>query len=612
MKTLTRDGWSAAPRGATIALLLILVAGLLIYAACLFKNISYPLMWADESMTAMGAERVLHFGYPKVHDGRNVFYDLRAADPTLGIDKPTDAYIGGAGWTQYYFAAPFALLARLSSDDYVKTAILRIPFALAGLAGLLVLLWTGARALPTRLGRLALAATFIVLELPSITLMLHLREVRYYSLQLLMSAVALGLFAAYHIYGAVRFRTYAAAVVCLLPLLFLTFSPAAAAFYVAIFLYLAGEWFVSKVVGRKGESVSDRHSTREELVSFIPVLASLVLVSPLLWFFRTLYISRSLEEFYHFTLSAYWEHVEVVWGYFARYDVFVFAVAAKLLLAFFWRKARTDAGMRPALRLSLLLSVFFVAQALLVGKVPNPMFTRYFIPLQPVLVLVLTLDLAVIVRAALGMDGWRRQWGIAMAAILLIGSIGWAFYQNRLLIKGRLYEVTHQYRGVLDYIIPYLQERYPHPERLLIATNYEETSYGYYLGCRTTVGFLPENLPQDLMERPDCIIYRSYWAQLTDPRPFDYLYRWSRYEAVRFPVYDYGVNNIPETVHWTPVWGWQPVAEPTLRAFRIEELTQPWELQLQHYFGTATTWIPQYQATIYLRQDASAHKAAAQ
>jgi hypothetical protein len=39
----------------------------------LFKNISYPLFWADESMAVMGGVRVLEYGYPKVHDGKNVF-----------------------------------------------------------------------------------------------------------------------------------------------------------------------------------------------------------------------------------------------------------------------------------------------------------------------------------------------------------------------------------------------------------------------------------------------------------------------------------------------------------------------------------------------------------
>ncbi len=47
---------------------IILVLLVLILAVSLFKNISYPLFWADESMTVMGGVRVMEYGYPKVHD----------------------------------------------------------------------------------------------------------------------------------------------------------------------------------------------------------------------------------------------------------------------------------------------------------------------------------------------------------------------------------------------------------------------------------------------------------------------------------------------------------------------------------------------------------------
>jgi hypothetical protein len=595
-------------RGLTVLLSVILAIGVLIFAVGLFKHISYPLMWADESMTAVGAERVLDYGYPKVHDGRNVFYDLRHSDMTLGIDKKTDAYIGGAGWGHYYFAAPFVALSKFASDMYLKTAMLRIPFALAGCAGLLLLLWTGVRPLERRLDRLAVAVLFVVLELPSVTLMLHMREVRYYSLQLLLTAIALGAFAAYHLYSTISFRVYAAAVVCLVPLLFLTFSPAAAAFYLTIFLYLAGEWLIAKGKGqKKSVSAPDQHGLRTHLLSFLPMLASLALVAPLAWFFRTLYISRKLEEFYGFTFTTYLEHVGVVWGYFVRYEVIAFALAAKVLLALFWRRVRNDAGARPALKLSLLLTIFFIAQALLVGKVPNPMFTRYFIMLQPLLALAFALDLMVLARLASGMERWRKTAGTTMVTLLLVGSIGWAFSQNRLLIKGRLYEITHQYEGVLDFVIPFLQERYAHPERLIIATNYEETSYIYYLDCRVIVGFLTPNLDRDLSERPDCIIFRTFWSRLTDTEIYNNFISRGAFGRVRFPVYDNGVNNIPETVHWTPRYGWTQVGEVTLRAFRREDWTPPWGWRLlQHYFGTVTSDIPEYQVTIYLRREDAA------
>lgn len=564
-------------RGLTVLLSVMLAIGLLIYAVFLFKHISYPLMWADESMTAVGAQRVLDYGYPKVHDGRNVFYDLRHDDMTLGIDKKTDAYIGGAGWGHYYFTAPFVALSQFVSDLYLKTAMLRIPFALAGLAGLLLLLWTGTRSLERRLDRLAVALLFVALEFPCVTLMLHLREVRYYSLQLLLTSVALSAFAAHHLFHTIRYRVYAVAVVCLVPLLFLTFSPASLAFCVTVCLYLGGEWACSTI--KQGRE--NRSSALARLKPLYPVLASLVLVAPLAWFFRTLYISRKLEEFYHYSLATYLENVYIVWGYFAQFDIIVFAVAAKLLLLLFRRNLRGDAALHPALKLSLLLSVYFVVHALLIGKIPNRLFTRYFITLQPVLVLTFALDLLILARLALGRNVRRRTASAAVVTMLLAGSIGWAYSQNWELIRGRLYEISHQYKGVLDFVIPFIRERYERPDKLVIATNYEESSYIYYLGSRVIVGFLNPDFRPDLLEQPDCIVYRRFWVNFTSRSIFDGFLRRDAYEMVRFPVFDYGFNNIPETVHWTPERGWNT---------RL------------HLFGTVIADDPRALATVFIRR----------
>jgi hypothetical protein len=572
-------------RGLTLLLSVLLAAGLILYAVCLFKNISYPLMWADESMTAVGAERVLAYGYPKVHDGRNIFYDLRHTDLTLGIDKNTDAYIGGAGWGHYYFAAPFALLARLTSDIYLKTAILRVPFALAGFAGLLLLLWTGTRSLATRQSRLALAVLFVVLELPCVTLMLHMREVRYYSLQLLLTSVALSLFAAWHFRSSISYRTYAVSLFCLVPLLFLTFSPASVAICITLFLYLAGEWVLSSVREGRTNRSARLPDMRSLFRALSPLFASLVLVAPMVWFFRTLYMSRKLEEFYNYSFTTYLEHLGVVWGYFERYEIIIFAIAAKLILAPFWRKVRSDAGLHPALKLSLLLSIYFVAQTLLIGKIPNELFSRYFITLQPVLVLSFALDLSILARLALGTNGRLRLAGTAVVALLAIGSTAWVFSYNRHLIKGHFYEISHRYQGVLDFVIPYIQKRFEHPDQLVIAANYEETSYIYYLDCRVIFGFLELNLKQDLLTRPDCMIFRSFWYRFTDKSIYDFNLRRDAYEMVNFPVFDYGFNNFPETVHWTPRWGWE---------------------RIMHSFKTDLVDDPIKQATLFVRRNDAA------
>ena len=576
-----------AYRFVTFLLSVILITAFILYFACLFKHISYPLMWADESMTAVGAERVLEYGYPKVHDGRNVFYDLKHTDLTLGIDKNTDAYIGGAGWAQYYFTAPFVVLSRLASDLYLKTATLRVPFALAGFTGMLLLLWTAIRPFERRLCRLTVAILFVVLEFPSVTLMLHLREVRYYSLQLFLTAVALNVFAAYHLHASIRYRVYAVVVIALIPLLFLTFSPASLAFCMTVCLYLAGEWVVSSITARNESASSSRHSVSCLFKAVSPVLASLVLVAPLAWFFRTLYISARLEEFYGFSLATYFEHFSVVVGYFARYDILLPAIAAKLLLALFWRRVRTTTALLSAFRLSLLFSAYFITHALIISKIPNSHFSRYFITLQPILVLTFAIDLLILTRLSLEMDVRRRAACTAVVAALVAGSAGWAFSQNWQLIRGRLYEVSHQYQGVLDFVIPCIREHFEHPDRLVIATNYEETSYIFYLDCKVIVGALNPDFRPDRLEQPDCIVYRKFWADTTDDNVFDELLSRGTYESMRFPIMDHGFNNIPETVHWTPETGWG--------------------MNL-HFFSTAYAIDPAKQATLYIHRNAAAER----
>ena len=107
----------------------------LIYGLNLFKHISYPLLWQDEAETAVFAERILKFGYPKIHDEKNAPYGF--FNKELATKESTDAYIP-SGWGQYYFAVPGVFFAKYFGDLYDKTALIRIPFAVAGVLGVLV------------------------------------------------------------------------------------------------------------------------------------------------------------------------------------------------------------------------------------------------------------------------------------------------------------------------------------------------------------------------------------------------------------------------------------------------------------------------------------------
>jgi hypothetical protein len=113
---------------------------------------------------------------PEGPDGKNTLYSLWQPwrDAGIGIDEATDAYTGSP-WLQYYVGALGVALGAGSADLYTRSALVRLPFALLGCAGLAWLFWTLRPAFgPTRVRRLAFAALYALL-LASSVLLLHLR-----------------------------------------------------------------------------------------------------------------------------------------------------------------------------------------------------------------------------------------------------------------------------------------------------------------------------------------------------------------------------------------------------------------------------------------------------
>ena len=105
--------------------------------------------------------------------------------------------------------------------------------------------------------------------------------------------------------------------------------------------------------------------------------------------------------------------------------------------------------------------------------------------------------------------------------------------------------MSHQYKGPLDYLIPFIKDTYGDTEKLVIATNYEETSFMYYLESKVIIGYVGNNLEEDTQMAPDIIIFRKGWRNLS-PRIFIDFFMRHRYQRVSFPVVDYKMNNIPE------------------------------------------------------------------
>jgi hypothetical protein len=171
----------------------------------------------------------------------------------------------------------------------------------------------------------------------------------------------------------------------------------------------------------------------------------------------------------------------------------------------------------------------------------------------------------------------RRRAARALAAGLALLTLGMRIPSFGEL-RGRLAELQTPVRGPLDFVIPYLLASTPKPQELIVATNYEELAFMYYLGARTLVGYSLNNLRADRELLPDVVVPRRRWrGSLRALAPF---LRRGEWEEVRFPVRDVHFNQIP-ALSRSPF-----VSDP-------------------HRFETPATDDPEAQLVIYWRRDSS-------
>jgi hypothetical protein len=95
-------------------------------------------------------------------------------------------------------------------------------------------------------------------------------------------------------------------------------------------------------------------------------------------------------------------------------------------------------------------------------------------------------------------------------------------------------------------MIPWIQEHFPASEKLVIAANYEETSFMYYLDAKVIVGYVLNNLPREVGIQPDIIYFNSLWNSPFNLRQLEDYKKSAEYEEVHFPIRLYRVNNVPE------------------------------------------------------------------
>lgn len=512
-----------------------------IFAISLFKNIAYPLLWNDEASTAMFGRRVLQYGYPKVHDDKNSLYLWSDQNHDIGTRSKGDVYIA-EGWTQYYLAALGDSLANQSNDIYAKTAMLRIPFAVAGFLGTIIFGLTIGLFF-NKNKKWALAA-FFIFELFSISLILHLREVRYYSLVILFASIIFNAYIRYVILKTLKYKHYLWVISLFIVLLFHTHYPIAAAFMLAL-----GIHGLILALSRCEKKLSI--FMREFFRLTLPLFISLIFIIPSLIYFKTFITANALTTEYAVGFGVYVRNVVLALSFFAKFEFLCLAIFLKILRALLLRNNKNDkiTNNEILIKASNFLTLFFCVYILVIAR-SLYMFERYIITLQPVLVCIILLDILLCWRMfhrIFVAGSYDRRTMLKMFLVLILMATGLNLIPQIKSIKGHLYEITHQYKGPLDFAIPYIQEKYSDPSKIIIATNYEENSYMYYLNSKTIVGYVGNNLAEDRKLQPDVIVFRKY-------RNFDQDYvdvfstflDTGKYQKINFPIFDYPYNNIPE------------------------------------------------------------------
>ena len=514
----------------------VLLLSVALFSTMLFKHLSYPLLWQDEGETAMYATRIVQTGVPKVHGERNVVYEF-GSNLAQGVKERFDVYIGTT-WGHFYFAVPGVLWAERADDLYQRTFRLRLPFALAGALGVALLALAVAPAFGGQPGRAGwFAALYFALSAASVSLILHLREVRYYPLFVLLAAAILHLHLRRAIFRSVGPLHYTLVMTVLLLVLFNVF-------------YSAWFAFVALLGVERGfaawRAQRDSVATRPALFSLVPLVLSALLVAPLLIFYETLQVAAVFSEAFDLGPETYASNLRWVGEHLLRHEYLGIALATRLGVivadaALRRRGLRTPPG--PDRRVAAFLFYFLVGYALI--GCGNPLlYERYFVVLSPIVTALFLLDAFALAESApfLVRPDQTRAARVVVSLVLvaIVAATGWL---RRDEIAGRLQEITHPVQGPLDVAIPYLLERYPDPAALVIATNYEAHPLMYYLGSHVIVGTSLNNIVADRRLAPDVVFPRRWWKRgMAELRAF---LEEGSFELERFQTPDLPYNHNP-------------------------------------------------------------------
>ena len=297
--------------------------------------------------------------------------------------------------------------------------------------------------------------------------------------------------------------------------------------------------------------IADR--IKRTLYTIIPVGISAILVFPFLLYFETFDIAKKASEHYKFTADLFWKHITDITNALFKHEIFYSLIILLMVLIgfYFFIRKNKNKGTPFEARLEnvlVLMSIFFVLYIIMVARIPF-VWMRYFVVLQPLMVILILISAFLLfeyIRNSISSQNQKRYNSVFFVVLVLIGWYGFNKKEGHL--GDYYYQLTHQYKGPLDEYIPYIMTKYSETDTLVLATNYEELSYMYYLNCKVILGYNYgfRTLTEDSLKRydPDILIFRKKWGQ--DPRAYNYYIQQGKFERTSFPTVDWPVNNIAD------------------------------------------------------------------
>jgi len=496
-----------------------------VFATAQFAHLGAPLLWQDEAETAMFGRRILETGLPTVHGEEGVVYGM-SVPMVHAVDPASGAYTGSL-WGQYYLAAAAVALSGLATDLHVRTSLVRLPFAAIGSLGL-VLLWLAyRRTFEAGRPRVAMACAYWLGLAASVSLLLHLREVRYYAPMVL--GVAVLVFIQRQWTGPVR----SIATAISLFLLFNVFYPAAVA--VALWIGLERGLPLLRAEGRTPEAL------RAAVLDAAALAAAALALAPIVAWFRMVPLSELMSARYHFGVADYAANVIAVLRHLAAHE---WLLAAGLLRIASWQLGRREMGHAEAPALWRLVLVWIAVGA------RNPIFfERYFVALGPLLLMAALLDFDRVRRGltwAIPDVTRSRRALAALAVVCVAGTLALKGPE----LAGRARELAAPVRGPLDVAIPWVASRHAGGVPPVVATNYEAEAWMFYLGARVVGRFHDEGAAVAKAEaavRPDFVVPRRGYPR--SAQRLNVYLESGAFERHALDIADLPYNTIPELSH---------------------------------------------------------------